>query len=179
NDMLDRLEDERRESNRRGHLAREAEQRRIGRELHDEIGQRLTGILLQLQRTIDRVPAEFREDLGRTQDLTRSTLDEVGQIAWRLRPGILDDLGIAKALDALADSVGAGTDSRVLLSIGEPLPALGSNVEIVLYRVAQEGLTHALRHAGARESRLGLRPRGVGGRLEVADDGRGPVEDAV
>jgi two-component system sensor histidine kinase UhpB len=173
NDMLDRLEAERRESNRRAHLARETERRRVGRELHDEIGQRLTGILLQLQRAIDRVPPELREDLARTQDLTRSTLDEVGQIAWRLRPGILDDLGISKALEALVDSVVEDTEARVLLRLEEPLPALGPDVEIVIYRVAQEGLTNALRHAEAGEILLDLRRVDGGVRLEVADDGRG------
>jgi two-component system sensor histidine kinase UhpB len=171
--MLDRLELERRESNRRAHLAREAERRRIGRELHDEIGQRLTGILLQLERTRAHVPPELRENVLRTQELARSTLDEVGAIAWRLRPGILDDLGLVMALEALVQSVSDPAHARIRLRVIQPLPALGTDTEIVLYRVAQEGLTNALRHAHATEIRVVLRQHGGGVRLEVVDDGCG------
>lgn len=173
NEMLDRLERERTQSNRRAHLAREAERRRIGRELHDEVGQRLTGILLQLERTRTHLPPELRDNLARTQELVRSTLDEIGAIAWRLRPGILDDLGLAKALEALVQSVSDPARVRILLGVAEPLPALGPDAEIVLYRVAQEGLTNALRHARATEIRVELRPQDGGVHLEVVDDGCG------
>src|SRR5919201_3235865 len=103
NQMLDRLERERQESNQRAIRTREGERRRIGQELHDEIGQRLTGILLQLERTIAHAPEATREELGAVQELARSTLDEVGRLAWQLRPGILDDLGLVAALEALAE----------------------------------------------------------------------------
>jgi two-component system sensor histidine kinase UhpB len=174
NEMLDQLEQERLESNRRTHLAREAERRRIGQELHDEIGQRLTGILLELQRTLDHSRPEIRAELSHTQELTRATLDEVGRIAWLMRPGILDDLGISKALEALVDGVTDAANASVSLSVGAPLPAFGPDVEIVLYRVAQEGLTNALRHAQASDISLELTPHDSGGvRLELADNGRG------
>jgi two-component system sensor histidine kinase UhpB len=179
NQMLDELEDERLESNRRGHLAREAERRRIGQELHDEIGQRLTGILLELQRTLDHSPPETQAELSHTQELTRGTLDEVGRIAWLMRPGILDDLGISKALEALVGAVADTAQAEVSLSVREPLPAFGPDVEIVLYRVAQEGLTNALRHAHASHICLELAPHdGRRVKLEIADDGRGLDSDA-
>jgi two-component system sensor histidine kinase UhpB len=173
--MLDRLEHERFESNRRTHLALEAERRRIGHELHDEIGQRLTGILLELARTLDHdcLPAT-RTELAHVQELTRGVLDDVGRIAWLMRPGILDDLGISKALEALVDGIAETAPAFVSLSVDPLLPDYGPDVEIVLYRVAQEGLTNALRHSQASEISLALAQRDGGGMtLEVADDGRG------
>jgi two-component system sensor histidine kinase UhpB len=175
NEMLDRLEDERLESNRHAHLAVEAERRRIGHELHDEIGQRLTGILLELQRTLDHdcSPAT-RTELANVQELTRGILDDVGRIAWVMRPGILDDLGIAKALEALVDSVADTAPASVALSVDAGIPECGPDVEIVLYRIAQEGLTNALRHACARNIELELAPHeSVGVRLQITDDGQG------
>jgi two-component system sensor histidine kinase UhpB len=175
NEMLDRLEQERFESNRRTHLALEAERRRIGHELHDEIGQRLTGVLLELQRTLDHdcLPAT-RTELSHVQELTRGILEDVGRIAWLMRPGILDDLGIAKALEALVDGVAETAPASVSLCVEPLLPDFGPDVEIVLYRVAQEGLTNALRHSRASEISLRLaRHDGGGATLEVSDDGGG------
>jgi two-component system sensor histidine kinase UhpB len=174
NGMLDQLEQERLESNRRTHLAREVERRRIGQELHDEIGQRLTGILLELQRTVDHSPPETRAELSHTQEMTRAALDEVGRIAWQMRPGVLDDLGISQALQALVDGVTDPARATVSLSVRSPLPVLGPDVEIVLYRVAQEGLTNALRHAHASAIGLELAPREIGTvTLEIVDNGTG------
>lgn len=174
NEMLERLEQERLESNRRTHLAREAERRRIGHELHDEIGQRLTGILLELRRTLAHCPPEIRAELAHTQELIRGTLDEVGRVAWLMRPGILDDLGISKALETLVDSVPDAAPVAVSLDVQAELPQFGPDVEIVLYRVAQEGLTNALRHAEASNIQIELARHGRGGVvLTVADDGRG------
>ena len=175
NEMLDRLEHERFESNRRTHLALEAERRRIGHVLHDEIGQRLTGILLELHRTLDHdcLPAT-RTELAHVQELTRGILDDVGRIAWQMRPGILDDLGISKALEALVDGVAETAPASVSLQVESLLPDFGPDVEIVLYRVAQEGLTNALRHSQASEISLALTQRESGGvMLAVSDDGTG------
>jgi two-component system sensor histidine kinase UhpB len=175
NEMLARLEHERFDSNRRIHLALEAERRRIGHELHDEIGQRLTGILLELQRTLDHdcTPAT-RTELAHVQELTRGILDDVGRIAWTMRPGILDDLGISKALEALVDGVADPARASVELSVEPLLPECGPDVEIVLYRVAQEGLTNALRHSQASEISLALSPHDSGGvTLEITDNGQG------
>ena len=173
NQMLDRLERERQESNRRAIMTREGERRRIGQELHDEIGQRLTGILLQLERTIAQVPAGPREELTQIQELARSTLDEIGRIAWQLRPGILDDLGLVPALEALVDGVPEGVGPEVQLRIDRRVPRLDPDAELVVYRIAQEGLTNALRHGDATQIRLELGARSEGVRLTVSDNGRG------
>ena len=173
NQMLDRLERERQESNRRGITAREMERRRIGQELHDEIGQRLTGVLLQLQRTIAQAPFDAREELLQVQELARSTLDEIGRIAWQLRPGILDDLGLVAALEALLQGVPSGVGPQMRLQIDRPIPRLDPEAELVVYRVAQEALTNALRHGQASRILVELDARNGGIRLAVSDDGRG------
>ncbi len=171
--MLDRLEGERQESNRRAIMTREGERRRIGQELHDEIGQRLTGILLQLERTIEHTSASTREELTQVQELARSTLDEIGRLAWQLRPGILDDLGLEAALEALVDGIPEEIDPDVRLQVDPPVPRLDPEAELAIYRVAQEALTNALRHSQSTRIllELGLRDERV--RLAVSDNGRG------
>ena len=94
NGMLDRLEAERAASSAHALAAQEGERQRIARELHDEIGQSLTAVLLGLKRTVDRSPAELRDELQILQETTRAALDEVRQVARRLRPGVLEDLGL-------------------------------------------------------------------------------------
>jgi two-component system sensor histidine kinase UhpB len=174
NEMLDGLERERQESNRRAIRARETESRRIGQELHDEIGQRLTGVLLQLQRALEPDQGEVRRaQVLEAQELVRSTLDEIGRIAWQLRPGILDDLGLVEALTALKDDLDERTDARIELRVSEPIPRLGGDGDLAVYRIAQESLTNALRHGHARRIELALAAHDDGVRLRVRDDGRG------
>ncbi|MGW6970479.1 histidine kinase [Streptomyces sp. NPDC054952] len=173
NSMLDRLETERATSSGRVLSALEAERHRIARELHDEVGQTLTAVLLQLKHAADRVPEPVRADLRQAQETTRAGLDEIGRIARRLRPGVLEELGLHSALRSL---VAEFTTPRLGVSahITPGLPALTPATELVLYRVAQEGLTNAARHAGATRVALHLRPRPGGGVvLLVHDDGRG------
>ena len=173
NTMLTRVEDERRRSARIAFSALEGERRRVGQELHDEIGQRLTGILLQLGRIADDTPLGLRAHLVAIQEEVRATLDEVGGLAWQLRPGILDDLGLLSALEALVQTLGERSDTRVELSLPSGLDPLAPEVELAVYRVAQESLHNALRHAGARSVCVLLRTGERGLELEVVDDGRG------
>jgi two-component system sensor histidine kinase UhpB len=177
--MLDHLESERRESTRRTLTALESERRRIGQELHDEIGQRLTGILLQLGRVHDEAPAHLRARIAAVQDEEREALDEVGALAWQLRPGILDDLGLLSALEALVGTLEEPSDARINAVLPAGLPAIDAEVELVVYRIAQEALTNAVRHSGAStiELRLDRTERGLS--LLVADDGRGLVGSEI
>lgn len=178
NEMLERLEDERRRSSSRALSIQDEERQRIGHELHDEIGQRLTGILLQLTRALRDAPAEIRPNLLEAQEAARATLDEVGRLAWQLRPGILDDLGLASALDSLATTFEEHTGLRVERTVAAELPQLAPGQELALYRVAQEALTNVMRHAEATRVSLAVdRPDGAV-RLVVADDGRGLDETA-
>jgi two-component system sensor histidine kinase UhpB len=173
NTMLERLEEERRYSARRAFSALEGERRRVGQELHDEIGQRLTGILLQLARLADDAPDGVRERLGAVQAEARAALDEVGALAWQLRPGVLDDLGLLRALEALTQTLDERSVTRIELALPASVPALPDDVELAVYRIAQESLNNALRHSDATKIALELRTDEDGLSLEVADDGRG------
>lgn len=173
NDMLARLEAERRGSSRRVLMTQEQERRRIGQELHDEIGQRLTGILLQLKQVAAEAPEQLRPSLLDVQESARAALDEVGRLAWHLRPGILDDLGLVSALDALVTTFEEQTGIAVTRRLGADLRTVEPEVELAVYRIAQESLTNVARHAGASSVDLQFEQRGNVLRLRVADDGRG------
>jgi two-component system sensor histidine kinase UhpB len=172
NTMLERLQDERRTSARRTLSAIEGERRRIGRELHDEIGQRLTGTLLQLQRLAGELPEPFRSEVECLQEQQRATLDEVGALAWQLRPALLDDLGLLSAIDALAETMGE-TTARIDTTIPGELPHLSPDLELVVYRVAQEAMTNAVRHSSASRIALTLESADDRLTLQVTDDGTG------
>jgi two-component system sensor histidine kinase UhpB len=172
NTMLDRLEAERAGSAARALSAQEAERHRIAQELHDEIGQTLTAVLLELKRVSDHAPPPVREELRQVQETTRNSLDEIRRIARRLRPGVLEELGLTSALKALATEF-TGTGLAVRGRFDTDLPELGRDVELVLYRVAQESLTNVARHAEARHAELTLHRRVDAVELRICDDGRG------
>jgi len=177
NDMLDRLDHERRESVRRTQSAQEQERRSISLELHDEIGQNLTALLLQLDVALRSAasPAQ-REVLETSSDTVRDCLEHVRGIVRRLRPEALDDLGLLGALEHLCDRVGHDTGMLVGRSLDPAVPQLSPDAQLVVYRVTQESLTNAIRHAGARNVRVELQPSGGGARLTVTDDGIGLPE---
>ncbi|MEO3842610.1 HAMP domain-containing sensor histidine kinase [Streptomyces sp. B22F1] len=173
NAMLDRLEAERAASTGRALSAQEAERRRIAQELHDEVGQSMTTVLLELKRAAERAPDSLREDLRRAQETTRESLEEVRRLARRLRPGVLEDLGLVSALTALGTDLAGHTGMRMERRLDAELPALDPDVELVLYRVAQAALTNVVRHAAADRVELSLVRTGAAVELRVADDGRG------
>jgi two-component system sensor histidine kinase UhpB len=177
NEMLDRLERERRESLRRALAAQEGERARVARELHDETGQTLGAIVLQLGNLAARVPEPLRDDVQLAQETARGTLEDVRRIARQLRPEALDDLGLVSALTALTRRFAEQTGLALERQLG-PLPELDPDVELVVYRVAQEGLANVARHAQA--SRVWLSLESVDGsvRLRVADDGVGIRQSA-
>lgn len=179
NDMLARLEAERRESSRRVLAGQEAERLRVAQELHDEVGQTLTAVLLQLGQIEKAVPEALRERVAETQETARASLDDVRRIALELRPEALDDLGLASALQALAGRLGERTGVRVSVRADRDLPALSPEAELVVYRVAQEALTNVVRHADSPtvEVRLERGPDRL--TLRVLDDGRGIEPDTA
>jgi two-component system, NarL family, sensor histidine kinase UhpB len=171
NDMLERLEDERRESARRAVRAQEAERRRLARELHDELGQSLTGVLLQVDHAI-RTPGAPR--LEEARETARRSLEDVRRIARDLRPDTLQELGLASALNALATRLTRHAGVAVERRLDGGLPELAEDAEVVVYRVAQEALTNVARHAGATRVTLALAPGpGATAVLTVDDDGAG------
>ncbi|MEU5348326.1 sensor histidine kinase [Streptomyces sp. NPDC020766] len=173
NAMLARLEAERATSSGRALSAQEAERQRLARELHDEVGQTLTAVLLQLKHTADHAPKPVREDLRQAQETTRAGLDEIRRIARRLRPGVLEELGLHSALRALtAEFTTSSLSATAHITPG--LARLGPATELVLYRVAQEGLTNTARHTHATRVEVSLRalPDARVGLL-VRDNGQG------
>jgi two-component system, NarL family, sensor histidine kinase UhpB len=177
NAMLDRLESARREAARTALAAQEAERLRVARELHDEIGQTLTAVTIQAERAAEGDPALASEALRRVADAVRVSLDEVRRIARELRPEALDDLGLVNALIALCTRIAAEGGPVVRRDLQGTLPALSADVELVIYRIAQEGLTNALRHSGARSATVSLAADAETVTLRVADNGQGMPAD--
>ena len=172
NDMLDRLEDERRESMRRGLRAQEEERRRIALELHDEVGQRLTAVMLHVER-LTRSADEPSDDLAEVREAVRETLEEVRLLAQRLRPEALDDLGLPRALASLSQRLSHHTGLEITSDVERDLPPLSEDAELAIYRIAQEGLTNAVRHSSASRLYLTLKHGHDGIVLSVTDNGRG------
>ncbi len=161
--------------------AREEEQRRIARDLHDGIGQSLTSLLLGL-RAAAEVPTfeEARARLGELRDITASLLDEVRRLARGLRPSVLDDLGLAAVLERYAaDYTQAHGIAVDVYAPDLALARLPAEVETALYRIAQETLTNVLKHAAAKAVSLVVRRESSGVHLTVEDDGRGFDSDGL
>jgi two-component system, NarL family, sensor histidine kinase UhpB len=173
NEMLDRLEQERLQSGRRALSEREAERRRIAAELHDEVGQSLTAAVLQVERHAERCPGGLREEATAVRDALTRTIEDVRGIAARLRPEALDALGLIPALTNLTERLAQQTGIRIERDLQRGLPSLSDDAELVIYRVAQESITNAIRHAGAGVLELRLREEDGEVRLSVRDDGCG------
>jgi two-component system sensor histidine kinase UhpB len=172
NEMLRRLESERRDSARSALRLQEAERRRVARELHDEVGQTLTGVMLQVEGLAGVIPDELRGQLDELRETARHGTEEVRRIARRLRPETLEDLGLQSALAALATVI--SDRARVVVRRHlEPAPGLSAEHELVVYRVAQEALTNVARHAAAETVDLVLAHSDRHTVLTVADDGCG------
>jgi two-component system, NarL family, sensor histidine kinase UhpB len=173
NEMLDRVETERRESARRELLAQEGERRRVAAELHDEIGQSVTALVLELERALGEAPEAQRAALIRSRDVAASLLEDVRRLARSLRPEVLDQLGLAPALINLCDRLSTSTGVEIGCSLSPELPELAPDVQLVIYRVTQESLTNVIRHAHASCADVALRRANAHVELRVSDDGVG------
>ena len=178
NEMLDRLEAERREVTGRVLAGQEAERLRIAQELHDQIGQELTAVLLGLSRLHALTPPERQDIVENVQKAVRSSLDDVRRIALELRPEALDELGLVSALIVLGRRLRERAGMTVEHVIDENLPDLEPDVELVVYRVAQEALTNVARHSGTKHATLTLHAAAEGLTMEIVDQGRGMAADA-
>lgn len=152
----------------------EDERRAISRDLHDDIGQAITAMKLSAYAAIDEDDAERRrEDLAGVVELADSTVVKLRNLSMLLRPPQLDALGLEAALRWQASMLFRASPVRLELDIA-PLPQRPDNeVEQACFRIAQESLTNALRHAAAGEVAVTLRPQGDQLALQVSDDGDG------
>lgn len=177
-ELLQRLQRNEREFRRLGRAVwrvQEDERRRIARDLHDGVGQNLTALKLrlhELQAALDPRQAALHEGLARAVALCGDTLEDTRQLSRLLRPPILDDLGLEAALRWLARSHDGLGGARVELALGA-LPELDGELQTLLFRIAQEALANASRHARARWIRLSLQRRGKELHLDAHDDGIG------
>jgi two-component system sensor histidine kinase UhpB len=157
--------------------AQEDERKRIARELHDETAQALTTLLIRL-KILERARSatEMRGQINELRELTAETLEAVRKLAVELRPATLDDLGLVAALEGYTDSYSSRNSVPVTFSadgFDDREARLPPQVELVLYRVVQEALTNAAKHAGAHELRVELRRRHDDVVAAVEDDGQG------
>jgi two-component system, NarL family, sensor histidine kinase UhpB len=179
NEMLARLQAERREATGRVLAAQEAERLRIAQELHDQVGQELTAVLLLLSRVQARAPVELRGAVHEAQDAVRSSLEDVRRIAIELRPEALDDLGLESALAVLCDRFAERSGLDVSCRTPQRVPPLSRDAELVIYRVAQEALTNVARHSRSKRAELTLEADASAVALTVRDHGSGLDGDQV
>lgn len=156
--------------------SQELERARISRELHDGISQLLVSVKLLLESASMRLPgspAAASTTLGVAIERLNGTLGEVRRISQALRPAMLDDLGLAAAIDQLAREFGAHADMPVEVEIDGEAPTLDDNVKTLLFRIAQEALTNIERHAQASRVAIMLVFQSDGIHLSISDDGCG------
>lgn len=155
---------------------REEERKAVARELHDELGQALTSLRMDLDMASSRVPPGHEELRGRLANMIEATDENIAcvqELSNRLRPTILDVMGLGPAVEWLVDDLRDRTKLRFHMDLAEERVPLPEDVRIALYRVAQEALTNVVRHAEAKNVWLRLEGGSSSVLLEVEDDGRG------
>jgi two-component system sensor histidine kinase UhpB len=170
--MLDRLEEERRQSANAVLQAQEQERRRVAQDLHDEVNQALTAILLRLEASVQEAPPKLRRELGETKQLANQAMEELLALARQLRPAALDDHGLVPALHTQVRDFAERTGIDAEFHRRGDIPPMSPDEQLVIYRVAQESLSNVARHSDARrvDVELSFVGRTV---LRVSDDGRG------
>jgi signal transduction histidine kinase len=161
--------------------AQEAERARVARDLHDQIGQSLTSVLLGLRLVdgslVDDAPdvADARTRTGDVRALVAQALDEVRRLAFELRPTLLDDIGLVAAVRRLVGELGqrGGVPVEVAIDGLDDDSRLPAALETVVYRVVQEALTNVARHADATAARVEIAVDGRATRAVIRDDGKG------
>lgn len=150
----------------------EAERRRIGAELHDQVGQDLTYALLALGRLERDLPDELRPRFDDAIAPIHAALSDVGRLAAGLRPAVLDELGLRAGLAALASEASKDAGLRVDTSLGD-LAGLSADQQLAVYRVAQEAITNVVRHSGATRAWLSTGREDGQAMIRVGDNGNG------
>ena len=162
----------------------ERERSRIGRDIHDGLGQSLTAISLalrQLSQQLEREASPHQSAVRRISESVSGCIGEAGRIARALTPVVAENYGLREALAKLADEVNATTGVRCAFRAASRHRSHGRELETQLYRIAQESVANALRHAAPSAIEIDYGCDGTTCRLEVSDDGRGlpPPEERV
>ena len=172
-EMLERLESECRAGTSAALQAQERERSRVALDLHDEVNQALTGLLLRIEAMRRKAPAELVDELAETSAVAGRAMEELLTLARQLRPTTLDDLGLEAALAALTHEVGRRSGIATAFESEGDFTDLAAETQLVTYRIAQEALSNAIQHADARHVRVRLLRLGDELELRVSDDGRG------
>ena len=153
--------------------AQEDERSRLARELHDQAGQSLTNLLV-LIKTIENKSSEseVKADLAEALELTAKSIDEIRDLSYSLRPPALEEFGLVTAISSLADDMTQQIDVQIICNC-EVECSLPKEIEVVLYRIAQEGITNIVRHAEANSVTIELDCQPQMFHLKIEDDGRG------
>ncbi len=170
--MMRRLEAERRRSSSAALTAQEEERARVARDLHDQVNQSLTGVLLRLEATRTDAPPELAGEIEETSRLAHQAMDELLTVARQLRPTALDDLGLRAAIAGLLEQLDLRDLSTSFKCEGDPAD-LDPEIQLVVYRVSQEAIGNAVRHSGAGRIEVSLARQGDRFELIVVDDGSG------
>lgn len=162
--------------------AQEEERKRIARELHDETGQWLTALAVGLggiEQTIAQNPELAQYQIAELKNVTMNAIDNLRQFVSDLRPSVLDDMGLVAALRWLVENYAERTKLQVDFQVAGAKRRLASQIETVLFRIAQEGLNNVGRHAHATQARVRLEFAKAVVILTVEDNGKGFVVDQV
>ena len=173
--MLERLEAERRDAANAALSAQERERERIARDLHDEVNQALTALLLRLEAVRRQAPdPEVAAELAEIGSLISRAMSELLDLARGLRPTTLDDLGLKAALATLVEEVEREAGIAAGFEAEGELDDVPDDVQLVTYRVAQEAVTNVIQHADAGHLRVRLIGAADGAiELRISDDGTG------
>lgn len=153
----------------------EEERKRISRELHDEVGQALTAVnvnLAVLKKAVSGGGPQVRRKIKDTQNLLEQTMEAVHSFSRELRPALLDDLGLIPALRSFVKNFSERTSVCVNFKSSPGVENLEIDQKTVFYRVAQEGLTNVAKHAQATECHVIIRKYDAGFRMEISDNGK-------
>jgi PAS domain S-box-containing protein len=155
--------------------AQEEERKRIARELHDDLNQRMALLSIELEQLSQRAqkPRSLRPLVQSLQTKAKEISAEIHRLSYRLHPSKLDHLGLAAAVESLCDELSGGCKLKVeFRQTGLPRH-VPKDVRLCLFRIAQESLRNCVKHSGARRVRVVLEGDGAGVHLSVSDDGRG------
>jgi two-component system sensor histidine kinase UhpB len=172
--LLDRIDEERRRSGQLVVRAQEEERRRIARDLHDEVNQALTAILLRLRALEEDATPETAGEVAEVKRLAAQAMEELLTLARQLRPTALDDHGLVPAIEGMLKQFSAQSGVVARLQTYGDVTELDDDRQIAVYRIVQETLSNVRSHAGATSVDIELAARnGRGMELTVTDDGRG------